>query len=68
MSITHTDFNLTFFNSSKKNKCSFSRLVYDDVIHNRKFTYDDDEMAKIYNDFYTHWERIVIEYNHHIFN
>lgn len=64
----HADFNPSFFYSSAKNKCTFSRLVYNDVIHYRKYTYEDREMAKIYDKFYTSWERVVVQYNHPRYN
>ena len=64
MSMKHADFNPHFFHLSTKNKCSFSRLVYNDVIYYRKYTYDDNEMATIYDKFYNSWLNVVITNNH----
>ena len=64
MNLTHTSITPTFVNASIYNKCIFSKMVYDDVINNTKYSYDDYEMAEIYDNFYNGWERIVIRYNH----
>lgn len=64
MDLKHILFTPTFVNSSIHNKCFFSKMVYDDVINNTKYRYDDCEMAEIYDYFYYGWERIVIMYNH----